>query len=126
MTKFAAGQTWKKPTPFVREYLVINEGLGTRTVPAWRLGCNVINVGPQRKEIDSDGEGYEVRTIHAFVEMAGEQNRILYRSHYLTPDGEKFGGSELQMTTPSAFSAWINDTAGCRDRDSRMVAEMAA
>lgn len=126
MTKFAAGQTWKKPTPFLIEDRVLHDAFGERTVKSWRPGIRWVPVAPDDSDPDWDDDGYEVRTISAYVEIKGETSRILYRRHWIGPDGKEFGKRTMQMTTPSAFSAWINDTAGYRDRDSRMVAEMAA
>lgn len=126
MTKFAAGQTWRKQTPFLIEDRVLHDVFGERTVKSWRPGIRWVPVAPDDSDPDWDGDGYEVRTISAYVEIRGETSRILYRRHWIDPDGKEFGKRTMQMTTPSAFSAWINDTAGYRDRDSRMVAEMAA
>lgn len=126
MTMYAAGQIWRKPTPFLQEDRVVSDALGDRTVKSWRPGIRWIQVSPDDSEPDSDGDGVEVRTISAYVEIAGEVSRILYRRHWIDPDGKAFGKPAMRMTTPSAFAMWINDTAGYRDRNSRVKAEMVA
>ncbi len=126
MSKYAPGQVWRKATPFLVEDRVVCDTFGQRTVKSWRPGIRWIPVSPDDSEPDSDGEGVEVRTIASYVEIAGEVPRILYRRHWVDPDGKVFGNPKMRMTTPSAFSAWINDTAGYRYLDSRCKAEMAA
>ncbi len=125
MSKYAAGQVWRKATPFLVEDRLVCDTFGQRTVRSWRPGIRWLQVAPDDSEPDSDGEGIEVRTIAAFVEIAGEVPRILYRRHLVDPTGKVFGKPKMRMTTPSAFSAWINDSAGCRNYDSRCKAEMA-
>lgn len=124
--RFAAGQTWRKAAMFIQEDVEVYSEIvgGMRTIKSWRPGLRYVQVAPDDHETDCDGDGYEVREIAAVVAIPDETPRILYRRHWVDPDGKAFGKRKMQMTTPSAFSAWINDSAGYRTRDQRRVAEM--
>lgn len=123
---FAAGQTWRKPAMFLLEDVeVYSEIVGKhRTIKSWRPGVRYVQVAPDDHDTDCDGTGFEVREIAAVVTIPGEVQRILYRRHWVDPDGKAFGKRKMQMTTPSAFSAWINDSNGARGPGRRCKAEL--
>lgn len=124
--RFAAGQTWRKAAMFLQDDVEVYSEIvgGMRKIKSWRPGIRWVQVAPDDHEPDCDGDGYEVREIAAVVNIPDETPRILYRRHWVDPDGKAFGKRKMQMTTPSAFSAWINDSAGYRAWDQRRVAEM--
>jgi hypothetical protein len=109
---FAAGQRWQKVQPFVQEDVEVYSHIHgeMRTIKSWRPGLRFLQTGPADFDADSDGEGYEVRTIAAVVNIPGEVSRILYRKSWVDPGGKAFGKRKMLMTTPAAFSAWVRDS----------------
>lgn len=113
---FAAGQRWHKMQPFIEEDVEVYSEIvgGMRTIKSWRPGVRMVQVAPDDHDADSDGEGYEVREIVVVVDIPGEISRILYRKSWIDPAGKSFGKRKMLMTTPAAFSAWVNDSNGYR------------
>ncbi len=123
--RFAAGQTWRKPAMFLLEdYTAYNAIKGEQIIKTWRPGMRWVQVAPDDHDPDCDGDGFEFREIVAVVNVPREVSRVIYRRSWLDPAGKAFGKRKLKMTTASAFSAWVNDSAGYRERNNRRVAEV--
>ncbi|MGI9297131.1 MAG: hypothetical protein ACR2QC_04435 [Gammaproteobacteria bacterium] len=110
--KYAVGETYERPTPFLVEdrdlFEVDEEGFATRTIKSWRPGVRNVNVLPDDVEMQWDGMGEEIRRIVAVARLEDGGVRILYRRAWRRPDGGTFGKNTVRMTTPSGFSAWRN------------------
>ena len=109
-TKYEAGQTYERWTPFIvedRELHTFDEdGGSSRTIKSWRPGVKHRAVGPEDSQMEWDGAGAEVRRIVGIASIEGGGSRILYRRTWRRPDGGEFGKATVRMTTPSGFTAW--------------------
>lgn len=113
MTKrstYEVGQIHEVRTPFIVEDREIPSDDGLLTIKSWRPGVENDQIDDWETRTWCHGYGAEIRRIVAVVDADGSR-RILYRRTFRRPDGGEFGKAKVRMTTPSGFTAWLNESS---------------
>lgn len=105
MNTIEIGHTYEVPYPFIRDTVSLPDDEGSATVESWVPGVKY-EYRPDRSDANSmfaSAMGAMLLTPVSTHKPGTYPERVFYTRRWRSPDGRKFGKTQLLVTTVTAF-----------------------